>query len=91
MQVRQDQTGDLNMQHVEALRDMINARLQRIGTRHAQRQIHDFPWLFGALGEVPSRVMLVCVGRSRRRLRLPSGPADARLLRFLKSKCNGRR
>jgi hypothetical protein len=60
MQVRQDPRSELNMQHFGALRDMINARLQRIGTRHAQRQIHDFPWLFGALGEVPSRVMLVC-------------------------------
>jgi len=48
------------MDHFEALRNRINARLEQIGTKHAHRQIRQFPWLYGALGEVPSDVMFVC-------------------------------
>jgi hypothetical protein len=50
----------LDMAHFEELRRRINVRLQQIGTKHAHRQVQDFPWLYGALGQVPSRVMLVC-------------------------------
>ena len=48
------------MRHFEELRERINARLRQIGTKHAHRQIDEFPWLYGALGEVPSKVMLIC-------------------------------
>ena len=48
------------MEHFETLRSKINARLEEIGTRHAHRQIQDFPWLYGALGQVPSDVMFIC-------------------------------
>ena len=50
----------LNLEHFEILRSKINQRLEEIGTRHAHRQIQEFPWLYGALGEVPSDVMFVC-------------------------------
>ena len=50
----------MNMKHFESLRTKINQRLEEIGTRHAHRQIREFPWLYGALGQVPSDVMFVC-------------------------------
>ena len=50
----------LNMKHFEILRSKINTRLQEIGTRHAYRQIREFPWLYGALGQVPCDVMFIC-------------------------------
>jgi uracil DNA glycosylase superfamily protein len=50
----------LSMPHFEALRERVNARLRQIRAPHARRQIEEFPWLYGALGQVPSRVMLVC-------------------------------
>jgi hypothetical protein len=54
-------TGDgLNMAHFEALRGRINARLRETDASHARRQIEEFAWLYGALGQVPSKVMLVC-------------------------------
>ena len=55
-----DDVSDLNMSHFEELRRRINARLREIGATHARRQIEEFPWLYGALGEVPSRAMLIC-------------------------------
>ena len=70
-----------DMQHFRLLRDRINARLRQIGTRHARRQMDEFPWLYGALGQVPSDVMLVCeqaedisgFGRSNRSIHLLDG------------------
>src|SRR5687767_2513953 len=50
----------LDMAYFEELRRMINARLLAIERSNAQRQIHAFPWVYGALGEVPSDVMFVC-------------------------------
>ena len=50
----------MNLAHFETLRSKINARLNQIGTRHAHRQIREFPWLYGALGQVPSKVMFIC-------------------------------
>ena len=50
----------LDMEYFETLRSTINARLERIGTRDALRQMREFPWLYGALGQVPSDVMFVC-------------------------------
>jgi hypothetical protein len=52
--------GSLDMRHFEALRTKISQRLREVGTKHARRQIEEFPWLYGALGQVPSEVMLVC-------------------------------
>ena len=33
----------LNLEHFEILRSKINQRLEEIGTRHAHRQIQEFP------------------------------------------------
>jgi len=51
---------DLDLPHFVALRSRINARLISIGTKHAHAQVSGFPWLYGALGQVPSRVMFIC-------------------------------
>jgi hypothetical protein len=51
---------ELNMAHFQELRSRINTRLRDLQTRHADLQINEFPWLFGALGEVPSDVMFIC-------------------------------
>lgn len=51
---------ELNLAHFEALRSRINARLVSIGTKHAHAQVREFPWLYGALGQVPSNVMFIC-------------------------------
>jgi hypothetical protein len=53
-------TSLLNMKHFEALRNKVNIRLEEIGTRHVQEQIHKYPWVYGALGQVPSKVMFIC-------------------------------
>jgi hypothetical protein len=73
---------ELNMGHFEELRRRINARLAEIGARHARRQIEDFPWLYGALGEVPSQAMLICenpslsgVEKADRNTLCPGGPS----------------
>lgn len=48
------------MQYFEELREKINLRLRELGTRHADLQIKEYPWLYGALGAVPSEVMFIC-------------------------------
>lgn len=48
------------MHHFEQLRNKINARLLELKTKYAQEQIERFPWLYGAHGQVPSRVMFIC-------------------------------
>jgi uracil DNA glycosylase superfamily protein len=48
------------MEYFETLRARINSKLKQIGTKYARRQIDDYPWLYGALGQVPSDVMFVC-------------------------------
>jgi hypothetical protein len=53
-------SSDLDLSHFENLRSKINARLTSIGTKHAYRQINEFPWLYGAVGQVPSEVMFIC-------------------------------
>jgi hypothetical protein len=50
----------LKMDHFEALRERIGTRLRETGAQHARRQTEEFAWLYGALGQVPSKVMLVC-------------------------------
>ncbi len=50
----------LQLTHFDVLRSKINARLVEMGAKHAQRQISEFPWLYGALGQVPSDVMFIC-------------------------------
>jgi hypothetical protein len=52
--------SELNMGHFRELRERINARLLGTGARYARRQVEQFPWLYGALGQVPSEVMLIC-------------------------------
>jgi hypothetical protein len=52
--------SDLNMQYFKELRRRINQRLEELETKHREAQINDYPWLYGALGEVPSEVMFIC-------------------------------
>jgi hypothetical protein len=51
---------ELNMRYFEELRDRINARLEVLQTPHRSVQTDDYPWLYGALGAVPSSVMFIC-------------------------------
>lgn len=51
---------EINMEHFETLRDKINDQLRDIPTEEARTQMHEYPWLYGALGQVPSNVMFVC-------------------------------
>lgn len=48
------------MNHFEELRHRINAQLEEIQAPHRRDQIERFPWLYGALGAVPSDVMFIC-------------------------------
>ncbi len=57
---------EFNMRHFENLRDKINDQLRDIPTEEARKQMNDYPWLYGALGQVPSNVMFVCENPSRR-------------------------
>jgi hypothetical protein len=56
----------LNMEYFETLRGKINNRLIELvkegkyDTALAKSQVEDFPWLYGALGQVPSDVMFIC-------------------------------
>jgi hypothetical protein len=50
----------MSIPHFEELRSKINARLEEIDAPHRHAQIVRFPWLYGALGEVPSDVMFIC-------------------------------
>jgi hypothetical protein len=55
-----------HMEHFESLQMQINTRLSELATRGritadaAQKQINDYPWLYGALGKVPADVMFIC-------------------------------
>jgi hypothetical protein len=46
--------------HLIERRRRIDARLRELSTRHAELQAAGYPWLYGALGEVPSRVVFIC-------------------------------
>lgn len=56
----------LNMLHFVMLREKINQRLLELvrdgkyDKGKARKQIEEFPWLYGALGEVPSDTMFIC-------------------------------
>ena len=69
-------------EYFNRLRSKINARLRELRTEHAATQIHDFPWLYGALGAVPSNVMFICENPSLTGVRnaniatLDGGPPD---------------
>jgi hypothetical protein len=52
--------SDLNMSHFQELRARINHRLEELGTPHRTLQLDEYPWLYGALGAVPSDVMFIC-------------------------------
>lgn len=47
------------MGYFAQLRDMINTRLEDLATPRRFEQMNEFPWLYGALGEVPSDVMFI--------------------------------
>lgn len=49
-----------DLSHFEELRRRINERLLELRTPHADLQTTRYPWLYGALGAVPSDVMFVC-------------------------------
>ena len=48
------------MRYFRDLRDKINRRLDKLKTPHRDMQINEYPWLYGALGQVPSDVMFIC-------------------------------
>jgi hypothetical protein len=56
----------LNMQYFETLREKINLRLKELvrdgkfDRNKARAQIEQYPWLYGALGKIPSEVMFIC-------------------------------
>ena len=62
----------LNMQYFETLREMINLKLKELVRKGkydkqlAKEQIDLYPWLYGALGKVPSDVMFICENPSIR-------------------------
>ncbi len=78
----------LNMEYFEALREKINNRLLdlvkegKYKANLAKSQIEDFPWLYGALGDVPSDVMFICENPSIKGMdkaskdTIDGGPAD---------------
>jgi hypothetical protein len=63
---RKRQKMSLDMQYFENLQGKINLRLIELvkqgkyDKEMAKRQIEQVPWLYGALGEVPSDVMFIC-------------------------------
>ena len=74
--------SNVTLPHFSQLRSSINARLRELGTEHSEAQIGDFPWLFGALGQVPSKVIFICENPSLKGVRsadvdtLDGGPPD---------------
>jgi hypothetical protein len=70
------------MHHFEELRRRINVRLEEIAAPHREAQILEYPWLFGALGQVPSDIMFICENPSAGGVRSASvdtvdgGPPD---------------
>ena len=48
------------LRHFEELRDRIDRRLRELKAPYADLQSEGYPWLYGALGEVPSEVMFIC-------------------------------
>jgi hypothetical protein len=50
----------MRIEHFEELRQRINVRLDEIQAPHRAVQIRSYPWLYGALGEVPSDAMFIC-------------------------------
>jgi len=78
----------MDMTYFETLRSKINERLIKLvregkyDEHSAKRQIEDFPWLYGALGKVPSDVMFICENPSLAGIKkanidtIDSGPPD---------------
>lgn len=52
--------SELPQQHFLDLRDRINVCLEKTQALYRQDQIEKFPWLYGALGAVPSDTMFIC-------------------------------
>lgn len=50
----------VSLNHFDELRKRINQRLEDLKAPHRREQIETYPWLYGALGRVPSEVMFVC-------------------------------
>lgn len=51
---------ELAMRYLTALRRLIRPKLARSRLPCARSQIRDYPWLWGALGQIPSDVMFIC-------------------------------
>lgn len=70
----------LDMSHFEELRSRINAQLEAMAIPTRREQMDGYPWLYGALGEVPSRVMFICENPSltptRSARNVDGGPPD---------------
>lgn len=50
----------LALRYLRSLRRLIGPQLARSRLRCARNQIRDYPWLWGALGQIPSDVMFIC-------------------------------
>lgn len=70
----------LDMKHFEELRSRVNAQLEVLRVPTRREQIDRYPWLYGALGEVPSKVMFICENPSltptRSARNVDGGPPD---------------
>ncbi len=76
------------MQYFETLREKINIRLKELVKEGkydkilAREQIDLYPWLYGALGKVPSDVMFICENPSKKGIEkaaddtIDGGPPD---------------
>ena len=83
--------SELNMHHFEELRNRINVRLNELQTRHREVQINDYPWLYGALGEVPSDVMFICENPSIAGIKKAHGDTIDRRAPDIEAQCWGGR
>jgi hypothetical protein len=59
----------MSMRHFTALRRRVSRQLVHSHSAHGRRQMGDYPWLNGALGTVPAKVMFICENPSVRGLR----------------------
>ena len=74
-----DESG-LDRRYFEELRSRIHGRLKDPQRPDSQRQIDNYPWLYGALGSVPASIMFICENPSQRPVEaahaIDDGPAD---------------
>lgn len=54
------------LRHLRSLRRLVAPQLAHSRLPCARNQIKDYPWLWGALGQIPSAVMFICENPSMR-------------------------